>query len=256
MLNDTTTKAKSYRRRALLITGVAMVVVYILWNIPQLSPVLYPLTLFTTFVHEMGHAVATLITGGDVVAFSVSLDGSGFITRRGGADWIIGPAGYLGAALFGSGLFFLVNRIPRMTNGIAVVIGVGLALLTVVFSSGNLLALLIGVGMGMALMALGLKASPLITMLVLNVLAVSTALEAFFDLQYLMFVTTANQEIANDAVNFSERVTPLIPPNVIAVTWALMALVMFGMALYFGAWQPLRNEIDETYNSVVNRNRL
>lgn len=256
MLNDNTAKPKSYRRRALLITAVAMVVVYILWNIPALSPILYPLTLFTTFVHEMGHAVATLITGGDVVAFSVSLDGSGFITRRGGADWLIGPAGYLGAALFGSGLFFLVNRIPRLTNGIAVVIGVGLAILTVLFSSGNLLALLLGVGMGMALMALGLKASPLITMLVLNVLSVSTALEGFFDLQYLLFVTNTNQEIANDAVNFSERVTPFIPPNVIAVTWALMALVMFAMALYFGAWQPLRNEIDDTYNSVVSRNRL
>lgn len=256
MLNDNIGKPKNYRRRALSMTAIAMVLVYIIWNIPALDFVLYPLQLFTTFIHEAGHALATLITGGDVVNFSIALDGSGVTTRRGGADWLIGPAGYLGAALFGSILFFTVNRFPRLTNPISIGLGVGIALFTIFFSGGSLIALLIGVGMGMAMMALGLRAHPIITMLVLNILAVSTALEAFLDLQYLVFVIDAsNGSIPNDAVQFSQRVTPFIPASMVAVTWAAIAIIMFGMALYYGAWQPLRGEINSSYNTLLRRNQ-
>ncbi|GAB5491044.1 MAG: hypothetical protein Phog2KO_12590 [Phototrophicaceae bacterium] len=254
MLNDTYEKPKNYRRESLGMTVVAMIVVYILWNIPALDILLYPLKLFTTYIHEAGHAFATLISGGEVVRFSVAFDGSGLTRRIGGADWLIGPAGYLGAALFGSGLFYLINRFPRLTNGVSVALGVGMALFTIIFSGGNLLALLLGVGFGMIMMALGLRAHPVITMLVLNVLAVSTALEAFFDLRYLIFVIDAsNGSVPNDAVQFSQRVTPFISPSVIALTWAGIAILMFAIAIYYGAWKPLHREIDDTYKSIANR---
>ncbi len=254
MLNDAYEKPKNYRRQSLGMTVVAMVIVYILWNIPALDILLYPLKLFTTYIHEAGHALATLISGGDVVSFSVALDGSGLTRRIGGADWLIGPAGYLGAALFGSILFYLINRFPRLTNGLSVTLGVGMALFTIIFSGGNLLALLLGVGMGMIMMALGLRAHPVITMLVLNVLAVSTALEAFFDLRYLMFaISASNGQTANDAVQFSQRVTPFVSPSIIALTWAGIAILMFALAIYYGAWKPLHREIDDTYKSIAQR---
>lgn len=257
MLNDNVGKPKNHRRQALLMTTIAMVVVYILWNIPFLATVLYPLKLFTTYVHEAGHALATILTGGQVVSFSVAFDGSGLVSRRGGTDWIIGPAGYLGAALFGSLLFYVINRFPRLVNPIAIGLGIALAVFTVFFAFGNLLALLLGVGFGMVLMAVGLRAHPIITMLMLNVLAVSTALEAFFDLRYLIFVIDAsNGDIPNDAVQFSQRVTPFIPPSVIAITWAGIAIIMFNLALYYGAWRPLRSEIDDTYNTIMRRENI
>ena len=49
-------KPDAYRRRALFITMIAMIVVYVLWNIPSLGFILYPLKLFTTYIHESGHA--------------------------------------------------------------------------------------------------------------------------------------------------------------------------------------------------------
>ncbi len=254
MFKDNYEKPKNYRRQSLGMTAVAMVIVYILWNIPALDILLYPLNLFTTYVHEAGHAFATLITGGDVVSFSVAFDGSGLTRRIGGADWLVGPAGYLGAALFGSLLFYLINRFPRLTNPTAAALGVAIAIFTILFSGGNFLALLLGVGFGMLLMALGLRAHPVITMLSLNILAVSTALEAFFDLRYLVFVIDAsNGEVANDAVQFSERVTPFISPSVIALTWAGIAVLMFAMALYYGAWKPLQREINDTYQTIANK---
>lgn len=254
MFKDNHEKPKNYRRRSLGMTAIAMLVVYILWNIPELDLLLYPLTLFTTYVHEAGHAFATLISGGSVVGFSVALNGSGLTQRIGGADWLIGPAGYLGAALFGSLLFYLINRFPRLTNPTATTLGVGIAVFTIIFSGGNFLALLLGVGFGMLLMALGLRANPVITMFALNILAVSTALEAFLDLRYLIFAIDAtNGEVRNDAVQFAERVTPFISPSVVAFTWAGIAVLMFAMALYYGAWKPLGREINDTYQSITNR---
>lgn len=256
MFKTNVEKPRNYRRQSLAMTAIAMVAVYVLWNIPQFSIVLYPLNLFTTYVHEAGHALATLISGGRVVSFSVALDGSGLTTRIGGANWLIGPAGYLGAALFGSILFYLVNRFPSLTNKLAVTLGVAMAIFSVMFSGGNPLAIILGVGFGMVMVGLGSYAHPVVTMLVLNILAVATALEAFFDLQYLVFVIDAsNGSVPNDAVQFSQRVTPFISPSVIAITWAGIAIIMFGMALYYGAWKPLRREIDDTYLSIRANNR-
>ncbi|MGJ3237494.1 MAG: M50 family metallopeptidase [Anaerolineae bacterium] len=251
MFNNNSGKPRNYRRQSLMMTVIAMVMVYIIWNVPQLSVLLYPLNLFTTYVHEAGHALATLVSGGQVVGFSVAADGSGLTQRIGGWDWLIGPAGYLGAALFGSLLFYWINRFPRFTNPVAVALGVAIALFTVLFSGGNVLAVLLGVGFGMVMMALGLRAHPAVTMVTLNVLAVSTALEAFLDLRYLIFVIDAsNGSVPNDAVQFSQRVTPFISPTVIALTWAGIAILMFAMAIYYGAWQPLRREIDDTYRNI------
>jgi peptidase M50B-like protein len=250
-LNDS--KPKNYRRRALFMTLIAMIAVYVLWNIPMLGIILYPLRLFTTYVHEAGHTFAALATGSDSAFFLISFDGSGLTSRTGGINWLIGPAGYLGAALFGSLLFYFINRFPRTINATATVLGIAMIIFTLLFArpdeGGLPLALFLGVGAGTAIMGIGLRANALITMLVLNVLAVSTALEAFFDLRYLIFFTDASRgSVANDAVNFSERVTPWISPTIIAATWATIAVIMFATALYYGAWKPLQREINETYD--------
>src|SRR5262245_44407260 len=104
------------RSKTLHITAIAAVITFILWNIPALDVILYPLKLFTTYVHESFHAITTLLTGGSVMDFVVALDGSGHVVRRGGWDWLVTPAGYLGAAFFGSWLFFGINRFPRIVN--------------------------------------------------------------------------------------------------------------------------------------------
>lgn len=251
-------KLDNYRRRALFMTMLAMIVVYILWNIPALGIILYPLKLFTTYVHESGHALTALLTGGDYVGFLVSPDGSGLTTSAGGITWLVSPAGYLGAALFGSLLFYLINRFPRFVNGIAITLGLGMVIFTLLFAradeSGLPLALFIGVIAGVIIMGIGMKANPLLSLLVLNILAVSTALEAFFDLRYVVFFTGASRgAVANDAANFAQHVTPWIPASVIAITWAAIAIVMFATALYYGAWKPLQNEINDTYDSIVIR---
>lgn len=254
MFKNNSEQTTSYRRQSLGMTAVAMVVVYILWNIPALDVVLYPLQLFTTYVHEAGHALATLITGGTVNSFSVALNTSGVTSSSGGIRWLIIPAGYLGAALLGSLMFFIVNRFPRLTNPISVGLGVSMAIFTVIFSGGDIVALSLGVGFGLLLMVIGLRANPMITMVTMNILAVSTALDAFFSLRYLIFVSDAsNGRVVNDAMAFSREVTPFISASLTAFTWAGIAIVMFAMAFYYGVWKQLGREITDSYHSITNR---
>lgn len=251
-------KPKNYRRPALFITAIALVAVYILWNTPQLDMILYPLRLFTTFIHEAGHSLAAILTGGEVVGFAVSANGSGVATTVGGARWLILPAGYVGAAFFGSVMFYLINRFPRFTNGIAILIGLGMVVFSLLFAipdeSGVPWALFLGVGFGMLMIGLGLRVHGLITQLVLNVIAVTVALEAVLDLRILMrYSDAARGEVLNDVGAFAQQFTPLIPASTIALTWAGIAVLMFCVALYYGVWKPLRSEINESYKNIVNR---
>jgi hypothetical protein len=255
---DIETHPRQYRRQALLITVVAMVVVYFLWNIRDLSFILYPLKLFVTYVHEAGHGLMALLTGGKVVGFMVSPDGSGLTGSIGGSRALILPAGYLGAALFGSILFYMVNRFPRYINNIAIVLGGAMMLFTVTYArpdeNGSPLALFLGIGFSVILIVMGLKLHRLLTMLVLNVLAVTCALEGVMDIWMLtQYISATRGEVHNDAAAFAREVTPLIPASVIALTWALAAVLMLAASVYFSVWKPLRKEVDDTYDAVVSR---
>jgi len=245
------------RRQALLITTVAMVAVYIIWNIPELNVILYPLQLFTTYVHEAGHSLGALLTGGSVLGFLVSADGSGLATTAGGWRIIVIPAGYLGSALFGSLLFYVINRFPGVTNTLSIGLGVGIIGFSVLFArpdeTGLPVALMLGTLFGLMMVFSGLRLHNLLTMLILNIIAVSTALEAFIKLRFIVSVSNAARgEVLNDAAAFSREVTPLIPPGIIALIWAGIALGMFAIAVWYGAVQPLRQQINADYDAIVN----
>jgi Peptidase M50B-like len=68
---------------------------------------LYPVTLLVTFLHEFGHAIGALITGGKVVGIEINMDGSGKTTSIPGSLPIIMMGGYLGSAIFGNLLFYI-----------------------------------------------------------------------------------------------------------------------------------------------------
>lgn len=235
MLTDTT----NFHRRALLIAGLAFVLVFIIWNVEQASFLAYPFRLFVTFVHESGHGLAAIISGGQLQGFVVSPDGTGYATTSGGNIALILPAGYLGAALFGALLFYVTNTV-RHTRVLAVVLGLLLAIFTVLYTGILSTAGLVGgIGSGL-LLYLGWRGSQIINLLVLNLLALMSGLHAVLDLVYLIGNSGVQMgEIRNDAAAFSVAVTPLIPPGMWAALWALAALIMLGIALYYSVIRRL-----------------
>jgi len=89
------------------------------------------LKIFVVFLHEFSHALATWLTGGEVLELSVSAQQGGFVTSRGGNGFIIATAGYLGSLLLGSLLFVLAlrSKIDRYVVGVLGVTMIGLTAL-------------------------------------------------------------------------------------------------------------------------------
>lgn len=253
---------RNERRKMLLITALTFAIVYVMWVDPfnwrVFEIILYPLRLFVTYIHEAGHSLAAIGTGGRVIQFVVSLDGSGVATTAGGNRAIILPAGYVGAAMFGALLFFLVNRLPRYAHGLAGGLGVFLIGFSVMFAradaSGIPLALFLGVGMGALLFVLAWRASLFLTQLVLNVLAVVTALNAVLDVWFLTRYSDATLgTLPNDAAQFARQFAPLLTPSQIAMIWVGVALLLFGLAVWYGVWKPFTREISETVDRMTDR---
>lgn len=247
------------RRQSLLVSMLALLFALFLWNIDgaapnadfvsaALAPLLWPVRLFVTFVHEAGHALAALISGGQVQGFTVSPNGSGLAVTAGGDPALILPAGYLGAALFGSALFFLTSRNPKWTRGLSIFLGLSIIILTVLYAApdqaGNLTANVIGIGFGVAMVALGWLAPRIINVFLLNTLAILTGLNAVMDLSYIVrFPDAGIGNIMNDAAAFAAAYTPLLPGSVIAFIWSGVAVFMLGAAVYFGLLKPAGGEI-------------
>ncbi len=233
---------RAHHLRGLLILAAAIVIVFILWNVPQVSFLLYPFRLFVTYVHEAGHGLAAILTGGQFLGFEVYSNGAGEAATAGGIRAVILPAGYLGAALFGAVLFYLTNRL-RQTRAIAAALGLLLIAFSLLFGRFASTALVVGLAFGLALVLLAWNASALVNALVLNVLALMTGLNAVLDLWILAHnstITANGGTLRNDAAAFSADVFPLVPPAVWALVWAVLAVLMLGLAAWYSVVRPLR----------------
>lgn len=252
----TATPRPASRRRALAVALLALIVVFVLWNVPAFSFLVYPLRLFVTYVHEAGHSLAAILTGGQAAQFVVSPDTSGLTRSIGGNQLIVLPAGYLGAALFGSLLFYLANRFWRYGHYLSMLLGFGLIVITVLFArpdeGGALTAIVVGLLSGAALAGIGWKAPPLLNLLLLNILAMLTALNAVLDIWYLVGRSDAARgAVMNDAAAFSRLYASFLPPAVIAFIWAGIAVLMLGVAVWLSVIRPLRREIDSAFDALT-----
>jgi hypothetical protein len=237
-----TARPLPFRRRALIVSGAAFALVFIVWNIPALDFVLYPFRLFVTFVHETGHGLAALATGGRFIGFQVYESGAGLAVTAGGSRALILPAGYLGAAAFGAALFYIAHTY-QTSKHISIALGLLLALVTLLYTgllsaSFSFVAFFVGMLGAGVLIWLGRRADNDINLFVLNILAIMTGLHAVLDLVSLIGNSGASLgNVRNDAAAFSAEIMPLIPGGVWAAIWAIIAVGLLSAAVY---WSVIR----------------
>ena len=130
------------RARTLFIAGGAFVFVFILWQWTSQSPILYPLRLFVTFVHEAGHGLTAILTGGRFERFIVFPNGAGLAYTAGGSPFFVLQMGYLGAALFGAILMYATNR-AKDVRWVAIVVGLFFAICALLFTGNGQSAFLL-----------------------------------------------------------------------------------------------------------------
>lgn len=96
----------------ILICFIIVILYFIIESLPFGSISMFPITIFVTFLHEFGHALATLITGGSVNSITINSDGSGCTVSAGGIESIILMGGYVGSIILGN-LMILLSDIKR-----------------------------------------------------------------------------------------------------------------------------------------------
>ncbi|MBD0372733.1 MAG: M50 family metallopeptidase [Pyrinomonadaceae bacterium] len=229
----------------------ATLIALALWFIPYAEILTYPFRIFVTFIHEGGHALAALLTGGSVLSLSVHTDASGLtMTTKGGllSQFIISSAGYVGAMTFGVLLLFLIRRAVAarlVLTGSALFI----LLLTFVFGlwkpmvnafdpnvqmSAIPFTIAAGLVLSVGLLLLARYANARVASFFVSFLAVQCVLNAVLDLKNLFFMSSPfGPEVHTDAINMANATG--IPSMFWAILWIVVSLTLLSMAMRFYA---------------------
>ena len=211
----------------------ACAVTLVLWFVPYGEFVLYPLRLLGTFLHEGGHALATLLTGGFVRGIAIQPDGSGVTLSGGGLRLAVLPAGYLGATVYGALLLLLVRR-GWDGRRLLFVTGTVIGLLTFfTLPQANLFGFMCGALITGALVAAGRFLTPRAAAWTAAFLGVQCALNALWDLRTLLYlslgIATPSSGGQTDAAQMAGLT--LIPAPVWAFLWMALSFALLWIVL-------------------------
>ncbi len=201
----------------------------------------YPLDLFLTFIHEGGHALAALLSGGKVLNLVVDPNQAGVTTTMRGFRPLVISGGYLGVSLAGA-LLLRLNTIPRIRKYILEAIALGVLALTMLYA-GNPFTLFLGIATAGTLGFIGLKTSAFTEYLVVNFLAVYIGLGALKEFPTLWALHGGAARIsAGGAAGMTdaEAMAQLsgIPANGWVVLWLSLSVFLLGRELLRGARVP------------------
>ena len=207
----------------------AAVAVSLVASLTPWSPfLLYPFKLFTTWVHECGHALMTVLVGGRVTSITIDPDTSG-LTRSlvpvgRVARALVASSGYLGAAVVGC-LLMAATRVEKWAH--LILLGLGaFMLLTLVLWVRNLFGIAVVLAWGVALVTLARKGMANAPRFLLSLLAIQVALNSVYDLRVLFLIDRRQSDAAAMARLF------LLPSWVWATAWMLMSVAMLGATLW------------------------
>jgi hypothetical protein len=195
---------------------------------PWAQFLLYPFKLFTTWVHESGHALMTVLVGGRVTSIAIEPDSSGltqsFVPVSRAARGLVASSGYLGAAVVGC-LLMAATRVEKWAHLILLSLGACL-LLTLALWIRNAFGVGVVLAWGVALVALARRGNGNAPRFLLSLLAIQVALNSVYDIRVLFLIDRGRSDAATMARLF------LLPSWVWATAWMLMSVGMLGATLW------------------------
>jgi hypothetical protein len=189
--------------------------------------VLYPFKLFTTWVHECGHAVMTVVVGGRVNSIVIEFNTTGItrslIPEGRIAQGLVASAGYLGASIVGCVLMTAARGKKRAH---AILLGIGACMLaTLAIWIRNPFGIAVVLIWSIALIALSRHASGPVSSFVLSLLAVQVALDSVYDIRVLFLVHVGYSDADTMARLF------VLPAWFWAAVWMLVSIGMLTWTL-------------------------
>lgn len=205
------------------------------------SMIAKPMRLMSVFLHEMSHAVACWVSGGDVYNIEVYQNEGGVTRYAGGCRCLIIPAGYCGVSVW-SMVFVVLSGGRRTATAGALVLTASL-LLALCYSPNRLLVYISLAYAFLTSLLIYLEwfvaavSTPLLQLWVLGV-GVCVGLFALADIKDDTIVRTVE---ASDAYACSKEVWPCCNPKCIGLQWALFAM----LCQFTGIWIALEQMSDE-----------
>lgn len=202
------------------------------------SLILKPMRLITVFLHEMSHAIACWITGGDVMQLQVYENEGGVTRYIGGTRCLIIPAGYIGASFLG--MIFVILSGGRTTATVAASLFTFSLLLALCYSPNKTMVYLC---LSYAVLTLSFIIvewyyyTPILQFVILFY-GVFTSMFAVADI----YDDTVQRSVqGSDAYACSTEVFKCCTPQCIGVQWALIAIIF----QLFAIWVALVEMSDE-----------
>lgn len=215
---------------ALLLAAAVSLLAFL---VPPVGALLLPLRYLNTHLHELGHALVALGTGGSVQHILVFGDGSGVTPVAGGFLPLVASAGYLGAAAAGAAIV-LAMRTERGARWALGVTGFALAGSMVLFVRGDLTGVVSGIAWAAALVAASRTLRGSALQFVAGLVGLQQGLNALRSLSDLLQITALSERQSDAALMQSAT---LVPAVVWAALWGLCGLAVAGFTLR-RAWAP------------------
>ena len=217
----------------------AAIVAILLPLVPIINILDFPFRLLVTIVHELGHGLAAIFTGGSFRNFTVAANGSGLAYTTGGWRWVVIPAGYLSEAIFSAVLFRLGGNLKASRWALGI-IGGAMIVLSLWFGrpggfsiqaiAGSVLGMIFGVIFGALFLKLALQAGSTLITFFLHFIAIKAGLATFSDLFVVIGLSLQRGNVPHTDAHAMAELTH-IPPIIWALLWAIIALMFIAWAV-------------------------
>lgn len=209
----------------IIISGILSIIIS---KLPFGNFVLFPFSMFVTYLHESSHGLAAILTGGKLLSFTMQMDTSGLAYTQGGIGFIIVSAGYLGSAIWGN--LLLIASIKKLKGKIILsILSLFFLLFTLLFAR-NLVAFFAGLFFATSIFLITKIKNNKIISFFLSFLAVQTCFNSINDIYDLIFLSRL--DIKTDAHIISREMTAgIIPPIVFALLWIIISGIIFFFTL-------------------------
>ena len=207
------------------------VLVLIVWALSQAPVVHIPVNFLGTWVHELGHGLGAIVTGGRFEKMIISPDFSGVaytaIFGDGGRIVVI-LAGLLAPALAGLIMLIMVRGFGR--SGLALTLLSLTLLVSGAVWAGDMFTRLTVIGTGIAIMLLAVKGFGVLLAILAQLIAISFAISAVSHIDYFFMQggQSGGRPVVTDTTVLSNILG--IPHVVIAVATTILSLLILFIA--------------------------
>lgn len=189
------------RTGLVLLVGIA-IVTGIMWQSPSGKIILYPLTLLSTWYHEMAHGLMAVLLGANFKKLEIFANGNGLAHIEYRGSLFLGPignvlffaAGPMGPPIIGAG-FILASRSWQISQQLLIILGSFMLISVLIWVRTGIGILLISL-LGLVILGIGLEASPEIKVFSIQFLGVQACISTFRDFDYVFRYYNGNSDTA------------------------------------------------------------